>query len=816
MEILWQDLRIGFRQLLADKGFSIAAILTLALGIGAAATILTVVNSVLLKELPYSDPARVVILQGSLKDKGEASNWPVSQMDFADWRQRSTVFSDMSIFGNFAYNLQQGQQSQRLEGELVNSGYFSLLGLKPALGRFFTAEEDAKPMEQYVVVLGYNLWRSSFGGDPAVLGRKLQLNGLSYQIIGVGPRGFHGLSDLADLWVPSMLPPIRMFLTTRSLRWVAGAARLKPGVTVRQAQEEMRRVTAGLAQEFPDTNKGLGASIMPLKEFWFGKLRAGLLVLTIGACILLLIACINVASLLLTRAAAKQRAWAIRLALGASRPRLIRQLLTESVLLSLIGAAAGLLLSQWTTRALIAVSGAQFPSFVHVSTGPGVIAAIVGLAVLCGVAFGLAPIRSSFRADITRTLGRDEKLEPPGKGWHRFQNLVVVAQVALALTLSIAAVLMAKGFYKMIGEDLGFRADNLLTLRMDVRGPQYLDDKVAAALLRQDYLPRLAAVPGVQQMAISVPTIPTDAWSGSYISIEEHDSDRPDGTYAAMIHAVSPAYFEILGVPLQKGHGFSLQDVQSNAVVVSKALADQQWPGKDPIGKRLKLGPRGKQEAPWLTVVGVAAEVRHEGLQGEKAPAPDIYLSVLQFVRRPLTVNFLVRPKPGVSMGQLRSALHREIMAINPELPDYDAITLQERLAKQTDKARFQVIMIGVFTVLALILAAIGIYGVISYSVAQRTREIAIRMSLGADRGTILRLVVGRGAVLGAVGLVLGLIAVFLLSRFLNSLLYQTSIVDPVILGGTCLGLFLVTLAANYLPARRAAILDPMVILRLQ
>jgi putative ABC transport system permease protein len=816
MEILWQDLRIGFRQLLADKGFSIAAILTLALGIGAAATILTVVNSVLLKELPYSDPARVVILQGSLKDKGEASNWPVSQMDFADWRQRSTVFSDMSIFGNFAYNLQQGQQSQRLEGELVNSGYFSLLGLKPALGRFFTAEEDAKPMEQYVVVLGYNLWRSSFGGDPAVLGRKLQLNGLSYQIIGVGPRGFHGLSDLADLWVPSMLPPIRMFLTTRSLRWVSGAARLKPGVTVRQAQEEMRRVTAGLAQEFPDTNKGLGASIMPLKEFWFGKLRAGLLVLTIGACILLLIACINVASLLLTRAAAKQRAWAIRLALGASRPRLIRQLLTESVLLSLIGAAAGLLLSQWTTRALIAVSGAQFPSFVHVSTGPGVIAAIVGLAVLCGVAFGLAPIRSSFRADITRTLGRDEKLEPPGKGWHRFQNLVVVAQVALALTLSIAAVLMAKGFYKMIGEDLGFRADNLLTLRMDVRGPQYLDDKVAAALLRQDYLPRLAAVPGVQQMAISVPTIPTDAWSGSYISIEEHDSDRPDGTYAAMIHAVSPAYFEILGVPLQKGHGFSLQDVQSNAVVVSKTLADQQWPGKDPIGKRLKLGPRGKQEAPWLTVVGVAAEVRHEGLQGEKAPAPDIYLSVLQFVRRPLTVNFLVRPKPGVSMGQLRSALHREVMAINPELPDYDAVTLQERLAKQTDKARFQVIMIGVFTVLALILAAIGIYGVISYSVAQRTREIAIRMSLGADRGTILRLVVGRGAVLGAVGLVLGLIAVFLLSRFLNSLLYQTSIVDPVILGGTCLGLFLVTLAANYLPARRAAILDPMVILRLQ
>jgi predicted permease len=818
METLWKDLRFGLRQLLADKGFSLAAILTLALGIGATATILTVVNAVLLQELPYRDPARVVILQSTYReqDKSEPKDWPSSQLDIADWRRRNTVFSDLSMWGSFAFNLQKGQQSQRLSGELVNASYFSLLGLKPSLGRFFSADEDARPLEQYVIVLGYNLWRNTFGADPGVLGTKVQLNGRLYQVIGVGPPGFRGLSDLADLWVPSMLPPIRDYVTSRILRWADGMARLKPGVTLRQAQGEMNRITAALAQEFPDANRGLDAKVTPLKEFWFGKLRDSLLLLTVGAAILLLIACINVAGLLLTRAAAKQRAWAIRIALGANRARLVRQLLTESILLALIGAGAGLVLAQWATRALIAVSGTEFPSFVHVRMELDVIVAIVGLAVLCGIAFGLAPIRGSFRADLTRSLGRDEKLEPPGKGWGRFQNLVVIAQVALALTLSISAVLIAKGFSKMVGQDLGFHTADLLTFRMDVRGPQYLDDKVAAKLLRQDYLPRIAAVPGVRQMAISIPTIPTDPWAGGYIAIEDHESERPDGTYAAVIHAVSPGYFEILGIPVQKGRSFNLQDTESNSVIVSRAMADQQWPGKDPIGKRLKIGSRSKEGAPWLTVVGVAAEVRHEGIQGEKAPAPDIYLSAMQFVRRPLTVNFLVRPQPGATSGQLRRALHREIMAINPELPDYDVATMDERLAKQTDKARFQLILISVFTILALILAAIGIYGVISYTVAQRSREIAIRMSLGADRLSILRLVVERGAVLAAIGVGLGLVTLFSLSRLLANLLYQTSVVDPLILGGTSFGIFLVTLVANYLPARRAAVLDPMVVLRLQ
>jgi putative ABC transport system permease protein len=814
MQTIWQDLRLGLRQLVLERGFSIASLLTLTLGIGAAATIFTVVNSVLLKELPYEEPDRLVILQGSFEDKGEkVTPWPLSIQDLTDWRERNTVFSSVTVWGNLAFNLEQGQESQRLAGELVNSNYFSMLGLKPSLGRFFNQEEDKNPLEHFVLVLGYDLWRTSFGADPSVVGRKLQINGRSYEVLGVGPQGFRGLSDLADIWVPSMLPPIPPYVTERNIRWAAGAARLKPGVSIEQAREQMRSVTAGLAQELPDTNQGLDAAVVPLADFWFGKLRNGLVILSVGACILLLIACINVASLLLTRAVAKRRAWAIRVALGASRSRLIRQLLTESILLSMIGAVAGLLLAQWAARALIAVSGTQFPSFIRVAAEPEVILATVGLAVVCGLLFGLVPIWTSFRSRLTESLGRDEKMEPAGRGWALFQNTVVIAQVALALTLSIGAVLMAKGFYQMVGEDLGFRSQDVLTFRLEPRGGRYLDDQVIVNMLRQQYLPRVSAVPGVEKLAIVASTIPTDDWAGSYISIEDHDSDKPGGTYPAMVRTVTPDYFEVLGVALEKGRGFNMQDTESNAVVVSQAMVAQHWPGQDAVGKRLKLGPRGG-ETPWLNVVGVVADVKYQGLQGEEAPAPDIYMSMLQFVRRPLTVNFLVRPKAGVSTAELRMPLHQEMKAINPEIPDFDVATLEERLAKQTTTARFQLILIGVFTLLALILSAIGIYGVISYSVTQRSREIAIRMSLGADRGRILRMVVARGAVLAVVGLVLGLVAVFSLSRLLADLLSQTSVIDPLALGGTSLALFLVTLAANFLPARRAAVLDPMIVLR--
>lgn len=821
METLMRDLRLGLRNLARRPGFSSAAILTLALGIGATSAMFSVVDALLLNELPYSDPDRLVVLTGTFEEKGEVKDWSVSQMDFDDWSRQSQVFEGLSVYtpADLPFNLEGdgGQEPERVSGELVSAGYFPLLGVKPAVGRFFTADEDREPMEDYVTVLSHDLWQRSFGGDPSIVGKQIQMNGRAWLVVGVGPAGFRGLTDKAALWVPSKVPPRPFYLTNRRLRWVNAVARLKPGATVEQAQQDMTRVAATLANDYPEMNQGIGVRVFTLRDHWFGKLRYGLLALTLGACIILIIACVNVANLLLTRAIAEQRTHAIRMALGADRRRLVRQLLTESLLLSLIGAGIGLVLAQWATPALLAASGAQFQSFVQVGAGPKVIAAAVGLALLCGAVFGLVPVWVTFQADLAHNLTRQGNQPMKGLGRQRFQNAVVVVQVALAMLLSVGAGLMAKSFDRLVNQDLGFRSQGLLTWRVDVRGPKYADDAPVVRLV-QSYLDRLSAVPGVAQVSLADPTMPTDDWVGGYVTFEDHASDAPDGTYPIMIHSVTPAYFDMLGMPVVQGRAFTPQDTQSFGVIVSQTLAQQHWPGQNPLGKRLKTGPRDNETLPWLSIVGVVPEVQFQGLQGQERPAPDIYLPLLQFPWRPLNMSFLVRPRDGVSPESLTAALRREMKAVSPDLPIYDVATMESRLEKQTARARFQILLVSLFTALALVLAAVGIYGVVAYGTAQRTREIAIRMSLGADRGSVLRMVIGRGALLAGVGLAIGLAATLLLSSRMSGLLDGAgsggTAIDPTILGGTALVLFLVTLAANYIPARRAAKLEPLLGLR--
>lgn len=815
MENLFRDLRLGLRQLAKRPGFAAAAILTLALGIGATAAMFTVVNGLLLNELPYRDPSRIAVLTGTFTEKGEVKDWPVSQMDFEDWRKQNAVFEEMSVYtpGDFALNLggEEQHDAERLSGELVSWSYFPLLGVKPGLGRFFGQEEDSKPMEDYVAVLSHDLWQRRFGGDPAIVGKQVQLNGRPYVVLGVGPKGFRGLTDKADVWVPSQVPPRPFYLTARRLRWLQVVARLKPGVTVEQAQADMTRIASGLEREYPEPNAGIGVKVAGLRDHWFGSLRFGLLALTAGACILLIIACINVANLLLTRAIAEQRANAIRMSLGADRGRLLRELLTQSLLLSLIGAALGLLLAQWATPALLAASGMQFQSFVDVSAGPKVIAAIVGLALLCGALFGIVPVWITFQADLSHSLTRQGNQPMKGFGRQRFQNAIVVLQIALAMFLTVGAGLMARGFQQLTRQDLGFRPGNLLTFRVDIRGAKYAEDPPVVQLVNE-YLDRLAAVPGVERIEMANPTLPADEWNGGYVVYEDHRSDAPDGSYPQILHSVSPGYFDLLGIPLLRGRVFSRQDAQGAGdmgVVVSKSLADEHWPGANPIGKRLRMGG-GQSTAPWLTIIGVVADVRYQGLLGAEQPAGDLYLPILQLPSRPLTMNFLVKPRAEGSLSGLVPALQREVKAVSADLPAYDVRTMEERLSAQTAKVRFQIVLVGLFTLLALVLASVGIYGVVAYTTAQRTREIAIRMSLGADRVKVLRMVVGRGALLAAAGLALGLAAILLLSRNLVSLLYGVSATDPLVLGGTAVLLFLVTLVANYIPARRAAKLDPV------
>jgi predicted permease len=813
METLFRDLRFGLRQLARHRSFSVAALLALTLGIGATSAMFAVVDAVLLRELPYEDPSRLVVLTGTSTEKGETVDWPISQMDFDDIRKESKTFEEMSVFGSLAFNLQGDQDAERLEGELVSASYFGLLGLSPAQGRFFSPKEDEAPFEHYVVVLSHALWKRRFGGDPGVVGRLVDLNGERYRVVGVAPEGFRGLTDKADLWVPSKLPPKPFYLTNRRLRWLSAVARLQPGTTLERAQDEISRLTAQLAQEYPDMNAGIGMRTAGLRDHWFGTMRRGLLILTAGACILLLIACINVANLLLTRAMAEQRAHAIRMALGANRKRLLRQLITQSLLLSTLGAALGLLLAQWGTPVLMAASGVQFQSFVQISTGPKVVAAILGVALLCGTVFGMVPVWVTFQANLSDSLTRPGYQPRRGIGRQLFQNVVVVAQVALALILSASAGLMARDFQKTISQDLGFQSQDILTFRIDPRGPAYAKDEPVIRLVRT-YLDRLANIPGVAQVEMSGPTLPTDTWTGAYFTFEDHASDAPDGTYPLVVHSVSPGYFGLLGIPVLKGQPFTPQDTASFGVIASKSLADVHWPGKDPLGRRVKGGTRDQEDKPWRPIQAVVADVRYEGFQSVKNPAPDLYLPILQFPWRPLNIGFLVRPKPGISAASLIPAIRQEMKAIAPDLAMYDPATLEERLARQTDKARFQILLISLFTVLALVMAAVGIYGVVAFSVAQRRREIAIRMSMGADRGRILRMVVGRGATLAAIGLGLGLLGLLVLSRQLVRLLAETSATDPAILGGTILVLFLVTLAANYFPARRAANLDPVIGLR--
>jgi predicted permease len=816
MDGLWQDLRQASRQLLRDGGFTTAALLTFTLGIGATALMFNVVHAVLLRQIPYRNPEELVILGEVVTGRAEARSGPLSLADLADWRKGNTSFSDLAVFGALAFNLEQGENSQRIIGELVNHGYFRLLGLQPALGRFFAPEEDLHPMERFVVVLGYDLWQSAFGGDPGVVGRTVHLNGRLFQVVGVGPRGFRGLTDRGDLWIPSMITPLPTFVTSRSLRWASAVARLAPGVTPPQAERQLNSVSAALAKEFPASNRGFGAAVRPLRDYWFGRLRRGLLVLTGGAGILLVIACINVASLSLARAVTRRRALGVRIALGASRGSLARHLLAESLLLALVGALLGCLAAHLGAPALLAAGSIELPSFVHLGIDPQVFAVTVALALVCGFAFGLAPLSVSLRADLAGGLAREGR-QPQKPGRIRFRGTVIVAQVALVLILSVAAGLLAKGFHRMVSQNLGFSADGLLTLRIDPRGPAFADEAKVTRLLGETYLPRLAAVPGVGRLAIVNPSIPTDGQTGGAITFEDHDSALPDGTYPTLWRSVTPEYFALFKVPILRGRAFNLEDKASNAVIVSRAMAEAQWPGRDPLGRRLKLGPRGDEMLPWLTIVGVVGDVQHEPYRMDREPVPDIYLSLLQFVRRPpLTVNILARPKAGVSIEDLRGALHRELVAIDPELPDYDAATMEERLVQASARVRFQVVLIGLFTVVALTLSAIGIYGVVSHGIAERRRELTLRMALGADRKRLLLLVVGRGALLVGLGLVLGLIVVVALGRYLAALLYKTSPTDPLVLGGISLGLFLVALIANYLPARRGTTDDAVLALRLR
>ena len=810
-----QDLSFSLRAFTRHPGFTLMAILTLALGIGATAAIWSVIQAVLLSALPYPKADRLVQVQGTLRASNQAEEKvPVSYRDYFDWDQNNRSFASLQVYSEpISFNFVTVGEPENVLGEMVSGEYFALLGAKAIQGRVINANDDA-PGAPAVVVLSDDLWRRHAPRKGSLVGTSLRLNGRTFEVIGVMPSGFKGLTDRAELWTtvsmaPHLLTP--RHLAGRGLRWLNAVARLNPGFSRRQAQREMDQITSNLARQFPGNNKDIGVRLVPLAEAWFGDLRLGLLILLAGAAIVLLLACINVAGLLLARAAARQGEISLRTALGAHRGALIRQLLTESVLLACAGCVLGLLLAHWAVTLLARESAVGIRSFIRLGVNVQVIGVILGVSGLCSLIFGLAPAWLGSRTDLRGALLESRK-STAGKGHHRFLSGIVIAEVALAIVILVGAGLLIQGFRELRKTDLGFRPQGLLTLRITPKGERYADPAAVRRLARQ-LADRLNGLPTISSAALASPDLPTDDWSAYAFFLENRlDAPASQDTFL-VVHAVNPGYFKTLGIPVVRGRDFSAEDSERTpwAAILSQTAAQRFWPGKDPIGKRLRVAD---VNTPWFTVAGVAADVRQGGPHPDDRPGPDVYFSLFQSPpHRLATINLLIRARQG-QPNFLVPTVRQELRAFAPDLPLYDVATLEERLARQLARDRFLATVLSLFGLMALILAMVGIYGVVSYSVTQRRSEIGIRMALGARRADVFRQLLLHGAVLVLIGLAIGVVAALVLASLLSRYLYGVPASDPLALLGACLLVSLVVLAANCIPSWRASRIEPARTLR--
>jgi len=818
METLLKDLQYAWRRLWLSPGFALVVLTTLTLGISATSSVASVVRAVLFQELPFPDSGRLVLLENFKSENGEREHFPTSWLDYQDWRLRSHSFEEVAVHSNTqAFNLFSVGEPERVNGEIVSATYFRLVQLKPVLGRVFELADDRAKDTPRHVILGYGFWKRRFGGDPQVLGRDLMVNGTAYQIIGVLPDGFKGLSDEAEIWLPASMSNDLLgnsrFLDRRGVRWFLGVGRLKPGVTLAQAQRDMDAVSASLAKDFPDTNEHFFIEPKTLRTYWLGDLRFPLLTLLGASLFVLLIAWLTVANLLLARAVARQREISVRIALGATRGRLVRQLLTESLLLSLLSCALGLLVAHLCTGVLLKMSAVQL-KFVNAGLSPQIVGVILLLSVACGVAFGLVPAWLSLRAGGVWTALRQAG-SSSGLGRQRFQSALVMGEVAVALFLLVGAGLMIRGFQHFRRADLGFRPAGLITVRVDLGDKRYANAGTMIRLGRQ-YLERLQTVPGVKSAALIGPAMPTDNWFANSFIIEDRLKVGSDGVAFLVFHHVTPGYFSHMGIRLLEGRDFTNADTENSplAIIISEGMKQKYWPNENALGKRMRFGKRDPN-APWFTVVGVVGNLNQMAMQSMEWPGPDVYFDLLQFP--PLLIPryaFMVRPKDGVAPLSLAQPLQTALKEVAPEVPPYDVDTMEHRLEKFTAKGRFVVLLMSLYAGIALVLAAAGLYGVLFYSVTQRTRELGIRIAVGAQNGDLVRLVVIRAASLVLIGLAIGLAAAIGLNRLFTSMLYGIDPTDVLTFAGTSALLFAVAMAATWHPAHRATRVPPTIALR--
>jgi putative ABC transport system permease protein len=798
-----QDLSYAVRRLREAPGFTLVAVATLALGIGATSAIFSVVNAVLLRPLPFAEPDRLVRVGQSWK--GRAA--PYSPQNFLDVEAQAKSFSGMAAIDNGGVTLTGQGAAARLEGAQVSASFFDVLRVRPLLGRGFLAGEN-EPDRDKVAVLGYALWRDRFGSDPAVVGRALSLNRQLYTVVGVAPPGFR-YPGQAEIWTP--LEYDKQFRSNSRGAWFLDVvARLRDGATVEAARQEVSTIADRLARAYPADDEGVGGTVIPLLDATVGESRRALLVLLGAVGLVLLVACVNVANLLLARIAVRETELALRAALGAGRGRLVRQLLTESLLLAVLGGAAGLLLSVAILDGLLALQPQGVPRLDEVSVNRTVVAFAALVSLLTTVLFGAFPALQTGRRSSAQALRRGSRgILPGARGGLR--GGLVVGQIALAMVLVAGSALLLRSFALLRRVDPGFRTEHALSFRVALPESAYRDD--ARMLSFHDELQRrLAAVPGVTSVG-EVAAVPL---AGTHFNISftvEGWPEVPPAQQPSMeVRMATPGYFRTIGIPLRRGRGFTETDGPQapQVVVLSESAVRKYFPHEEPIGKRIRLGlgrgpgtPRAGGE-----VVGVVGDVKEVGL-GAESP-PEIYVPYAQFPFYSMDVVMRTSVEP----RSLAAVAERVVHGIDPELPVARVSTLDEVLARSVSEPRFYAILLGSFAGAALFLAALGLFGVTSYAVAQRTRELAVRVALGARREELLRMVLRDALVLGAAGVGVGLGGAVLLSRVISSMLYSLSPRDPATLGAVALLLLATTLLAGYLPARRATRVDPVIALR--
>ena len=810
MDSFFRDLRYSFRMLLKSPAFTAVAVLSIALGIGANTTVFSVINAVLLKSLPYKDPSSLVLLWGDSKQEdGRRKHNQVSATDVADFRSQASVFEDVATYGNWNAIMSGDGEAERIPAIQVGDGFFKIMKGKPLLVRVFTPEEQVDGKD-FVIVLSYGLWQRRFGGDPNIVGKKVSLSGHPYNIVGVMGADFHPLPSTLVYPEGQFYRPVAEAYvdSDRDSRHLRAIARLKPGVTIEQAQTEASIIAQRLEREHPQTNKGQGAYVVSITDEITGGIRPTLLMIFGAVIFVLLVACANVANLLLARSTVRFKEITIRSAIGAARSQLMRQLLTESLVLSLVGGALGLVLAIWGTGLVEATGSKINPMFRDIHIDVRVLGFTCAISIITGLIFGLAPALQISKPNLAESLKESGRGSGSSASRNRLRSVLVVAEIAMTLVLLVGAGLLIRTVMRLKSVDTGFNAQNILAMNIGLPGIKYPKPENQISFYKQ-VTERIAALPGVKAAGATSVLPLSDNFDGRGLLVEDHPKPRGE-EITVDLYIATPGYLQTLEIPLLKGRAIAEQDTNDSfkIALINSTMAAQLWPNQDPLGKRIRFPGSEKNPQPWRTVVGVVKDVSQSAL--EKKPPMQIYVPHAQFPTGFSTIVVKTETDPAAMTNLVR----REILAVDKEQAVFNVTTLEQLIGESILIRRFFMLLLLVFATLALTLAAVGIYGVMSYVASQRTHEIGIRMALGAQASDVLKLIIGNGMALAMIGVAVGLAGAFALTRLMAELLFGVSSTDAVTFVSVSAGLIAVALLACYIPARRATKIDPLVALR--